>query len=60
MGIEFIYPEFEVIRNTDRCISCRVTKTDAQSVVYVNISAPITSTAMTKNEAEWYATSQNV
>ena len=24
MGIEFIYPEFEVIRNENRCISCRV------------------------------------
>ena len=24
MGISFIYPEFEVIRNEDRCISCRV------------------------------------
>ena len=24
MGIEFIYPEFEVIRNNDRCISCRI------------------------------------
>ena len=23
MSIEFIYPEFEVIRNADRCISCR-------------------------------------
>ncbi len=24
MGIEFIYPEFEVIRNDDRCVSCRI------------------------------------
>ncbi len=24
MGIEFIYPEFEVIRNNDRCTSCRI------------------------------------
>ena len=24
MGISFVYPEFEVIRNEDRCISCRV------------------------------------
>ena len=24
MSIEFIYPEFEVIRNENRCISCRV------------------------------------
>ena len=24
MGIEFIYPEFEVVRNMDRCIACRV------------------------------------
>ena len=24
MGVEFIYPEFEVIRNSERCIACRV------------------------------------
>ena len=24
MGIEFIYPEFEVVRNNERCIRCRV------------------------------------
>ena len=24
MGIEFIYPEFEVIRNENRCTVCRV------------------------------------
>ena len=24
MSIEFIYPEFEVIRNEERCIACRV------------------------------------
>ena len=24
MGIEFIYPEFEVVRNENRCIACRV------------------------------------
>lgn len=24
MGIEFIYPEFEVIRNTNRCVNCRI------------------------------------
>ena len=24
MSIEFIYPEFEVIRNDQRCIACRV------------------------------------
>ncbi|MBQ6171457.1 MAG: alpha-hydroxy-acid oxidizing protein [Clostridia bacterium] len=24
MGVEFIYPEFEVVRNYDRCIACRV------------------------------------
>lgn len=24
MGLDFIYPEFEVIRNQDRCINCRV------------------------------------
>lgn len=24
MGVEFIYPEFEVIRNEHRCIRCRI------------------------------------
>ena len=24
MGVEFIYPEFEVKRDRDRCIACRV------------------------------------
>lgn len=24
MNVEFIYPEFEVIRNADRCIACRI------------------------------------
>ena len=24
MSIEFIYPEFEVIRNENRCITCRI------------------------------------
>ena len=24
MGVEFLYPEFEVIRNENRCIACRV------------------------------------
>ena len=24
MGVEFIYPEFEVVRNENRCIACRV------------------------------------
>ena len=24
MGIEFIYPEFEVVRDQNRCIKCKV------------------------------------
>lgn len=24
MGVEFIYPEFEVVRNDSRCINCRI------------------------------------
>ena len=24
MSIEFIYPEFEIIRNENRCITCRI------------------------------------
>lgn len=24
MSIEFIYPEFEVVRNENRCIACRI------------------------------------
>ena len=34
MSIEFIYPEFEVIRNTDRCISCRVCEKQCANEVH--------------------------
>ena len=34
MGIEFIYPEFEVIRNENRCISCRVCERQCANEVH--------------------------
>lgn len=34
MGIEFIYPEFEVIRNEDRCIACRVCERQCANEVH--------------------------
>ncbi|MCQ2437888.1 MAG: glutamate synthase-related protein [Clostridia bacterium] len=34
MGIEFIYPEFEVIRNQDRCIACRVCERQCANEVH--------------------------
>ena len=34
MGISFIYPEFEVIRNEDRCISCRVCEQQCANEVH--------------------------
>lgn len=34
MGIEFIYPEFEVIRNESRCISCRVCERQCANEVH--------------------------
>lgn len=34
MGIEFIYPEFEVIRNKDRCINCRVCEKQCANEVH--------------------------
>ncbi len=34
MGIEFIYPEFEVVRNKDRCISCRVCEKQCANKVH--------------------------
>ena len=37
MSIEYIYPEFEVIRNSDRCIGCRVCERQcANEVHYLN------------------------
>ena len=34
MGIGFIYPEFEVIRNTERCIICRVCERQCANEVH--------------------------
>ena len=34
MGISFIYPEFEVIRNEDRCISCRICERQCANEVH--------------------------
>lgn len=35
MGVEFIYPEFEVIRNTNRCITCRVCERQCANEVHI-------------------------
>lgn len=34
MGVEFIYPEFEVVRNYDRCIACRVCERQCANEVH--------------------------
>ena len=34
MGIEFIYPEFEVVRNESRCIQCRVCERQCANEVH--------------------------
>lgn len=34
MGVEFIYPEFEVIRNESRCIACRVCERQCANEVH--------------------------
>lgn len=34
MSLEFIYPEFEVIRNTDRCITCRICERQCANEVH--------------------------
>lgn len=34
MGVEFIYPEFEVIRNENRCIQCRVCERQCANEVH--------------------------
>jgi NAD-dependent dihydropyrimidine dehydrogenase PreA subunit len=34
MGIDFIYPEFEVVRNQDRCIACRVCERQCANEVH--------------------------
>ena len=35
MGIEYIYPEFEVVRNYDRCIACRVCERQCANEVHI-------------------------
>ena len=34
MGVEFLYPEFEVVRNKDRCICCRVCERQCANEVH--------------------------
>ena len=34
MGVDYIYPEFEVIRNQDRCITCRVCERQCANEVH--------------------------
>lgn len=34
MGVEFIYPEYEVVRNHDRCIGCRVCERQCANKVH--------------------------
>ena len=34
MGVEFIYPEFEVIRNNGRCINCRICERECANGVH--------------------------
>ena len=34
MGVEFLYPEFEVVRNTNRCIACRVCERQCANEVH--------------------------
>ena len=34
MSVEFIYPEFEVIRNENRCIACRVCERQCANEVH--------------------------
>lgn len=34
MGIQFLYPEFEVIRNENRCIACRVCERQCANLVH--------------------------
>ena len=34
MGVEFIYPEFEVVRNESRCITCRVCERQCANEVH--------------------------
>ena len=34
MSIDFIYPEFEVVRNQNRCITCRVCERQCANEVH--------------------------
>ena len=34
MSIDFLYPEFEVVRNMDRCIACRVCERQCANEVH--------------------------
>ncbi len=34
MGVDFIYPEFEIVRNNDRCIACRVCERQCANEVH--------------------------
>ena len=34
MGINYIYPEFEVVRNENRCIKCRVCERQCSNEVH--------------------------
>ncbi len=34
MGVEFIFPEFEVVRNENRCIACRVCERQCANEVH--------------------------
>ena len=34
MSIEFIYPEFEMIRNENRCITCRICEQQCANEVH--------------------------
>lgn len=34
MAIDFIYPQYEVVRNTDRCIACRVCERQCANEVH--------------------------
>ncbi|MBQ6544380.1 MAG: 4Fe-4S binding protein [Lachnospiraceae bacterium] len=35
MGVDFIYPEFEVVRNENRCIACRVCERQCANEVHI-------------------------
>ena len=50
MSINVLYPEYEVSRNYDRCISCRVCERQCANEVHSLLEAPI----------KWFATIPNV